>query len=148
MRSLTDGGVVHMKITPDCPHNYLAGVKPHADLHIRTVSAPRVIGVTLHRFLHPKRGIAGAYRVIFMRDWRPEERHDAIAHHLVYGPFVVVDGLNHQFENGIKSLSRVFGVPVGQELHRAFEVGKQDRDLLTFTFERAFGEKNFLSEML
>jgi hypothetical protein len=41
-----------------------------------------------------------------------------------------VDGLHHAFEHGIEKLARLLGIAVGEQLHRALEVGEQNGDLL------------------
>ena len=64
-----------------------------------------------------------------------EERHDPVAHHLVDGALVAMDGLHHALEDGVEELPRLLGVAVGQQLHRALEVGEEHRDLLALAFE-------------
>jgi hypothetical protein len=45
---------------------------------------------------------------------RSEERHDPVAHHLIDGALVPVDGLHHLLENAIEELARLLGVAVSQ----------------------------------
>jgi len=59
-----------------------------------------------------------------------------------------VDGLHHVFEDGIKELARLLGIAVGEELHRAFEVGEEDGDLLALAFEGGLRGKDLLGEVL
>jgi len=42
---------------------------------------------------------------------------------------------------------RLFGVAVGQQLQRAFEIGKEHRDLLAFPFEGALGGQDLLCQI-
>src|SRR5262249_55613114 len=72
---------------------------------------------------------------------------DAVAHHLVDGAFVVVDGLHHAFEHWVEELARLLGVPVGQQFHRTLEVSEQHSHLLPFAFEGALEGQNLLGEM-
>jgi hypothetical protein len=51
-------------------------------------------------------------------------------------------------EDRIKKLARLFGIPVRQELHRALEVGEEDRDLLALTLQGGLGGKDLLGEVL
>ena len=74
---------------------------------------------------------------------RAEERHDPVAHDLVDGALVAVDGLHHPLEDRIEELPGLLGVAVGQQLHRALEVGEEDRDLLALAFEGAFEVRIF-----
>jgi hypothetical protein len=60
--------------------------------------------------------------VILVGQRGAEEGHDAVAHHLVHGALVAVDGLHHQLENGIQELVRLLRIAVGEKLHRALQV--------------------------
>ncbi len=50
-------------------------------------------------------------------------------------------------QHRIEQLPRLFRVAVGQQLHGAFEVGKQHRDLLTLAFKGAARGENLLREI-
>ena len=86
--------------------------------------------------------------MVLMSQRRAEEGHDPIAHDLIHRPLVAVDGLHHVLEDGIKQLARLLGVPVGEQLHRALEIGEEHGDLLPLAFKRALGDKDLLDEML
>ena len=73
--------------------------------------------------------------MVLVGEGRPEQPHDPVAHHLVDGPLVTVDGFHHSLEHGIEELACLLGIAVGQQLHRALEIGKEHRDLLAFPFE-------------
>ena len=77
--------------------------------------------------------------MILVGERRAEQRHDAVAHHLVDGALVAVDRLHHALEHRVEERARLLGVAVGEQLHRALEVGEQHRDLLALAFERALG---------
>ena len=77
--------------------------------------------------------------MIFMRNRRPKQGHNAIAHDLVHGAFVAVHGRHHALQHRVEELARLLRVAVGQQLHGAFEIGKQHRDLLAFAFQRTAG---------
>jgi hypothetical protein len=49
-----------------------------------------------------------------MRQRRPKQGHDAVAHHLVDGAFVLVDGRHHAVEHGIEQWPRLLWVALGQ----------------------------------
>ena len=70
-----------------------------------------------------------------MRDRRPEQRHDPVTHDLIHRALVVVDGLHHVLEHGVEDSTRLLWVAVSEQLHRAFEIGEEHRDLLAFAFE-------------
>ena len=89
--------------------------------------------------LHPQRRVARTHGVILVGERRAEERHDPVAHHLVHRAFVAVHRLHHVFKNGVENLSGFFRITVGEQFHRAFQVGKEHRDLLALPFERRLG---------
>jgi hypothetical protein len=148
VRGLANRRVVHAQIAANGPHDDLPGVQPDADLHHRGVRASHLLRVLLHALLHPERRVAGPYRVILVREGRTEERHDTVAHDLVDRALVAVHGLHHPFEHGVEKLACLLRVPVGQQLHRALEVGEEHGDLLAFALERALRRQNLLGEVL
>ena len=59
-----------------------------------------------------------------------------------------MDGFHHPFEHRVEKLARCLGISVGEQLHRALHVGKQNGDLLPFTFEGGLRSEDLLGEML
>ncbi len=148
MRRLADRGVVDAEIAADGPDHDLARVQTDPDLHRHAVGAPDLVGVATDRALHVEGRIAGAHRVVLVGHRRAEEGHDPVAHHLVHRALVPVDGLHHPLEDGVEELPRLLGVPVGEQLHRALEVGEQDGDLLALAFESGLRGEDLLGEVL
>ena len=109
--------------------------------------APGLLGVALHRLLHSQRGVAGPDGVVFVGERRPEERHDAVAHHLVDGALVAMDRLHHALQHRVEELPRFLGVAVGEQLHRALEVGEQNGDLLALALQGGLGGEDLLGEV-
>ena len=136
-----------MQIIANGAHHHLTGVEPDTDLHRHALRAPHLLRIALHEFLHGERRITGPDSMIVMRDRRAKQGHNAITHDLVHGPFIAVHGRHHVLEHRVEELARLLRVAVGQQLHRAFEVGKQDRDLLALAFQRATGREDFLREI-
>jgi hypothetical protein len=114
MSRLSDRGVVHPQVAADRSHDHFTRVQADPDLDGHALGAPHFFRVLLDRLLHPERGIARPYGVIFMGERRAEQRHDAVAHHLVDGTLVVMDRLHHPLEDGIENLARLFGVAVSE----------------------------------
>ena len=112
------------------------------------VGLPDLLGVAPHRGLHVERRVAGPHRVVLVGERRAEERHDPVAHDLVDRALVAVDGLHHPLEDGIEELPRLLGVAVGEQLHRALEVGEEHRDLLALAFEGALEVRIFSARCL
>ena len=148
VRGLAHGGVVHAEIAADRAHHDLAGVEADADLHLHALRAAQLLRVAPHGVLHPERGVARAHGVILVGERRAEQRHDAVAHHLVDGALVAVDGLHHPLEDGIEDLARLLGIAVGEQLHRALEVGEEHRDLLALALQRGLRGEDLLGEVL
>src|SRR5262249_29162134 len=92
-------------------------------------------------------GVARPYRMIFVGQWRSKQGHDAIAQHLIHGTLVAVHGRHQAFEDGVEELAGFFGIPVGEELHGALQVGEEHRDLLALAFESALRVEDLLSQM-
>jgi hypothetical protein len=61
---------------------------------------------------------------------------------------VAVDGFHHVLEDRIQELAGLFGIPVGEQLHRALEVGEQYRDLFALAFEGGLRGQDLLGEVL
>ena len=148
VRRLADGRVVHVEIAADGAHDDLPGVQPDADLDHGRVRASHLVRVLLHALLHPERRVAGPHRVVLVGERRAEERHDPVAHHLVDRALVAVDRLHHALEHGVEELARLLGIAVGEQLHRALQVGEEDRDLLALALQRRLGDQDLFREVL
>ena len=147
-RRLPDGRVIHVQVVANGPHHHLAGVEPHPKLNGQAMHALHLLPVAANSLLHAQGGIARAHGVVLVRQRRPKQRHDAIAHDLVDRPFITVHGRHHALEHGVQQLSGLFGVAVGEQLHGALQVGEQDGDLLALAFEGALGGQDFLGQMI
>ncbi len=147
MCGLPDRGVVHMEVAADRPDDHFARVQPDPNLHGHPVGALDLVAVSGHALQHPERRIARPDGVILVGQRGAEEGHDPVAHDLVHGPLVAVDGLHHAFQDRVEEFPRLLGVPVGQELHRPLEVSEEDRDLLALAFEGPLRGEDLLGEM-
>jgi len=58
-----------------------------------------------------------------------------------------VDGLHHALEDWIKELAGLLGIAVGEELHRALEVGEEYGHLLALAFEGGPGGEDLLGQV-
>jgi hypothetical protein len=59
-----------------------------------------------------------------------------------------MDCLHHTFDYGVEELAGLLGISVGEQLHRALEVGEENRDLLALAFESRLGSEDLLGEVL
>jgi hypothetical protein len=46
-----------------------------------------------------------------------------------------MDGLHHPLEDGVEDLACFLGIAIGEQLHRALEVGEQDCYLFAFSLQ-------------
>jgi hypothetical protein len=136
-----------VEIVANGPHHDLAGVEANPDLHLATMHTAHRFAVAADRVLHGECGIASPDGVVFMRNRRPKQGHNAIAHNLVHSAFVAMHGRHHALQHGIEELARLLRVAVGHQLHGAFKVRKQHRDLLALAFEGSSDVEDFLGQM-
>jgi hypothetical protein len=144
---LAHGRVVHPEVISDGADHDLAGVEPDSNIDGQAFDPAQTPGVLLDRVLHAQRRIAGADGMVLVRERGAEERHDPVPHHLVDGPLVPMDGLHHPLEDRVEHLARFLGIAVGQQLHRALDVGEEDRDLLAFAGQGFPGGQDPLGQM-
>ena len=114
VRRLPDRGIVHAEIASDRAHEHLARIEPDPDLDVDAMAMTRLVRIAIHRFLHAQCGVASAHRMIFVRQRRAEQRHDAVPHHLVDGALVAVNRLHHPLEHRIEDLARFLGITIGE----------------------------------
>ena len=148
MYRLADRRVVHLQVVADGTDHYFSGIQTHSDLNRNTLGPPHSVSISIHRLLHSERRIAGAHRMIFMGERRTEQRHDAVAHEIADCSLIAVHRFHHVLDHWIEQFARFLRIAVGEQLHRAFHVSEQHRDLLALAFERAFGSENLFGEML
>jgi hypothetical protein len=94
-----------------------------------------------------KGGVAGAHRVVLMRQRCPEQGHNAITHDLIHRAFIAMDRRHHPCQHRIKQLPGVLGIAVGKEFHRPFEIGKEHGHLLALPFQGAPRGENLLGQI-
>ena len=104
--------------------------------------------VALHRFLHRQGGVAGAQGVIFMRQRRAEQRHDAVAQNLIDGPFVAVHRIHHDMQDRIEILSHLFRIELFHHAGRTADVGEQYGHVFALPFDKAPRRQNFFRQVL
>jgi hypothetical protein len=72
--------------------------------------------------------------VILVGHGRPEERHDAVAEHLVHGALIAVHGVHHDVQRRIQEPASLFWIKTLDQFGGALEVGKEHRHLLALAF--------------
>jgi hypothetical protein len=147
MHGRADGVVVHAEIVADRAHQHLARIEADPDAHLDAVGGARAVRLQLHRALDRERRVAGAHRVVLMRDRRAEQRHDPIAQDPVDGALVAVHAVHHHSQRRIQDAPRVLRIGVLDQRERALDVGEQHGDLLALALERVARAEDPLGQM-
>ena len=117
----------------DRAHHHFAGVHADARLDRQIAGLAQSRRIAAQLFLHPKRSVQRALRMILVRDRRAEQREDSVASRLHDVAVVAADRVDHQLECGIDNRARLFGIEVLLEFRRAFDVREQRGDRLALT---------------
>src|SRR5262245_59922269 len=136
-----------MHVTADRADNDIARVQADADLDGNSRRTLDSLCIALDRLLHPERCVTSAHCVVLVGEGGTEQRHDLIAHDLVHGALVAVDGLHHSLQDGIEDRARLLWIAIGEQFHRALEVGEEHGDLLALAFEGALRGEDLLGEV-
>ena len=130
-----DVGPAHLR-SGDADQGF-PGIKSYPDLDRRTVGALNFLRIALYRLLHPQPCVAAADAVILVRERCSEQRLDPVACDIDDSPLVALDGFHHSLQDRIQQFMCFLGIAIGNQLHRAFQVGEQHRDLFALAFQRA-----------
>src|SRR5262249_45441374 len=66
---------------------------------------------------------------------------------LVHRALVAMYGLHHPLEDGIEELTRLLGIAVREQFHRALQIREQDGDLLSLAFQGALRGEDLFGDM-
>ena len=127
---VADRGVGGAAAPADRPGDDLAGVDPDPGREVEPLRAPqlgRVLGDVVE---HLQGGVAGAPGVVLVGDRGAEDGHDPVAGELVDGALEAGHGLGQHREEALHDLAPLLRVLLLGQVHRAADVGEQDRDLL------------------
>ena len=125
--------------SPELSPTRLCTASPCVPTHLLAVAA--------HGRLDGQGGVTGAHGVVLVGHGRPKQRHDAVAHDLVYRALVAVHRGHQVLQDRVEDLPGFLGVAVGDQLQGALQVGKQHRDLLTLAFQVAARRQNLLGQV-
>jgi hypothetical protein len=95
-----------------------------------------------------ERGVAGALRVVLVRDRRAEEGHDAVAGVLVDRALEAMDPLGEELEEAVHDPVPCLGVELLGEAHRALHVGEEHGHVLALALEGGAGGEDLLGEVI
>jgi hypothetical protein len=86
--------------------------------------------------------------MVLMGDGSSKQRHNAIAQHLVDSPLEAMHGVHQAFEDRVEELPCFLRVALGEQLHGALQVGKEDGDLLALPFKGASGREDLFGQVV
>src|SRR5262249_48892192 len=75
--------VVHAQVVADLADDDLSGVDPHSDREVHAFRESELTRVASELRADGERRVTGPLRVVLMRDWRSEKRHDPVSSVLV-----------------------------------------------------------------
>ena len=116
--------------------------------NVEPARAAQLVGVAAQRLAHVQRGVAGALRVILVRDRRAEQRHDPVAGVLVHRALEAVHAVGEDLQEAVEDAVPLLRIDRLGELHRSLHVGEQDGDLLALALERRLRVQDLVGEVL
>src|SRR5690349_18782994 len=119
MYGLAVSGVVHVQLAAHRTHDNFARVQSDAYEQRNSPGPAYLLRVLPDQLLHFECGKTSPDGVILIRDWRPKQRLDSVAHYLVDRALVASDGFHHPFENGVKQRAGLLGIKLGDILGRS-----------------------------
>ena len=130
-------GVVHAQVVADRAHDHLARVEPDPDREAQPELAAQVGSEAAQLLADQERRVAGALRVILVRERRPEQRHHAVARVLVDRALEAVDGVGEQREEPVEHAVPGLGARALGQPDRVHHVDEQHGHLLALALEHA-----------
>ena len=86
--------------------------------------------------------------MVFVGDRRTEQRHDPVAGELVDEPFEAPHAFGEDLEEALHDRRELLGVELLGQLHRSFDVGEENGDLLALAFDRTARGQDLFRKML
>jgi hypothetical protein len=119
---------------PQSPRTELTGdyptrIQADSQLQRHAIAARHLDRQLVRRRLDGERGKAAPKSVIFQGNWRPEQRHHAVAGEF-HGAAVTLYHRRRSLGQLGHDLAQALGVQGRRDVHRSHYVGKQHRDLL------------------
>ena len=107
-----------------------------------------LLPVAFQLLAQTKRGVAGALRVILVRDGRAEERHDAVPRVLVDGPLEAVHTVARDLEVAIQDRVPLLGIDLLSQRHGAGDIREEHSHLLALALQGGLRLENPVGEVL
>src|SRR5690606_22313247 len=130
VRSVSDHRVGERLGAADVAGDQRPGVDPDPNGQRRLVHLDPLAVETTEDFELLQSAAHAAQRVVWMRDRRTPQRHDAVAHELVERPFVLEQRLDHLLEVLVEHLDDALGGRAFAHAREPADVGVEDGALL------------------
>ena len=85
--------------------------------------------------------------MVLMSQRRAEQRHDAVAQHLIHRALVVMDRVHHVLDHRVEEPAGPPRDPGWSGARARSEIGEEDRDLLALPFDRRARGENSLGQV-
>ncbi len=117
--------VLHPQVRADRADHHQPRVDPDAYVEIDMIAFLDLLTVGFDGFHDIEPGQYGAARIVFVCDWRTEERQERIAHESCDRSLIAVDRFDHVRKSPIHDLRPILGVQLLGGSRRAFEIAEQ-----------------------
>ena len=141
-------GVVHAQVVADLADHDLARVQPDSHAEVEPAFDAQLVRVVSHLVPQPECRVARPLGMVFVRDRRAEQRHDAVARVLVHRSLEAVDTFGQDREEALQDRVPDLGVQPLRQIHRALHVREQHRDLLALPLESGPRLEDLVGEVL
>ena len=128
---LTERGVTEVG-GADLAGDHPAGIQPDAQPQVDPIATGNLDGQALRGLLDVQSRETRAKCMSFQRDWRSEQRHDAVAGELVHGAAVALHHGRRLIDEFGHHLAQPLGPQRRGDFHRPHHVGEQNGHLLVF----------------
>ncbi len=126
---VADGAVLDPAAGADRSDDDGAGVHAHPDAEAADAEAPlHLEGIRPQLVRDLQRGAQRAFRIVFVRRRRTEQREHAVARQILDGAAEVLDGVHHPGHGVADDEPYLLGIELLAERGRTDEVGRERRD--------------------
>ena len=143
---VADGGVVHAQVVADAAHHHRPGVDADAGHHA-VQQAVRFGRGRLQALLDRQCTQQGAAHMVFVRQGRAEQSHEAVTQELVDRAFEPVHFGHGQVEERVQRIVHALGPEALRQLRAVGQVTEQDADLFALAFQRRAGGEDLLRQV-
>jgi hypothetical protein len=136
VHGVAQGRVVHSEIAANGAHHDRPSVDADSHAKVPSMGALDIGPEWLELLLNRQRGPQGAPGMIFMGDWRSEQRHHAVPEELINRPLVAMDHGENHLEGAVHDGVDFLGIQALRHRGEPRDVGEHDCHLLALSLDR------------